>query len=900
MTAPTTRVPGWMAPLALFGLALLVRLVTMAWVPFPPTEGSLYYLDVARHLVAGEGLTTNVLWSYATPPMAVPRPAFDLWLPLASLIEAIPMLVAGPTHQAGQLGMAVLGAAIAPLAWAVAREAGTLDGLGARRTAAAAAAAGLLAAILGPWLIATVGPDSTVPFAVLGTLDALLIARLLRPGGSRAVEGLVLGGTLGLTYLARQEVVWIGMTLLVLAVPVIARGAPGARLGAALRLLGPVVAGGLVVVVPWLVRQQLTFGGASAGQLVDNMLLVRNQQIFAIHDTPTLASWLGQGVAGIAGNIARAVATQLTETLVLGAFPVGLAGLASVVGLRRRPSLRTPSALAVLLLSGALTFVATALLFPVATLWGTFQHASGPLLVGLIVAAVLGMDALMTRISVAREWHPVNVIVGPAALLALALPVALIQLSSVRGSATDMERRIAAVRMALEASGREADGDAWIGTALDPGEPLVSDHPMALAWVLDRPVLVLPDDPPSVLGELARTTGARQLVILDERGRYPDVLLHPVGEACLDGPPFRVGLAEVTRVAVPAGPGLLASMTELEGTPAVSPYTRATMGSVTRDDQRTAVDGLYAEAISALDRAADDLRGLTGRLREAVATASPLAETDADPSRTLDAATRLERLALTLDQARWWLAEPPDASADLGTEATDDETGRLLLTAQEEERARLAEELHDGPTQVLSNAVLRVRIVERAMRANSAVAATELDGLRLDLERETERLRDYIRQLRPTLIEPGDLASEIDETAAQLRKDAGITVEVELAAPESELDAQTRTAVLRVTLEALRNVRKHAHARRVRVLSWMEPPEAPNQPGWWILEVQDDGDGFVVEDAPEHAGRRHFGLRFMRERAQHVGGELEIVSEAAAGTTVRLRLHPRERSRTTW
>ena len=356
----------------------LVRLVTMAWVPFPPTEGSLYYLDVARHLVSGEGLTTNVLWSYATPPMAVPRPAFDLWLPLASLIDAVPMLVAGPTHQAGQLGIAIVGAFIAPLTWAVARDAGSLDGLGARRTGAAAFAAGLLAAILGPWLIATAGPDSTVPFVVLGTLDALLIARLLRPGGSRPALGLLLGLSLGLTYLARQEVVWIGLTLLVLAVPVIARVTAGGRLRASLRLLAPVVGGGLVVVVPWLVRQQLTFGGASAGQLVDNLLLLRNEQIFAIHDTPTLAGWLAQGVAGIAGNVVRAVATQLTDTVILGAFPVGIAGLVSVVGLRHRRSLRTPSALVVLLLSGAITFVATALLFPVATLWGTFQHASGP------------------------------------------------------------------------------------------------------------------------------------------------------------------------------------------------------------------------------------------------------------------------------------------------------------------------------------------------------------------------------------------------------------------------------------------------------------------------------------------------------------------------------------------
>jgi signal transduction histidine kinase len=240
-----------------------------------------------------------------------------------------------------------------------------------------------------------------------------------------------------------------------------------------------------------------------------------------------------------------------------------------------------------------------------------------------------------------------------------------------------------------------------------------------------------------------------------------------------------------------------------------------------------------------------------------------------------------------------------DLGHDAAADDVDDETGRLILEAQETERARLAEALHDGPAQVLSNAVLRIRVVERALRADPAVAVAELDGLRQDLERETERLRDYIRQLRPSLLQPGDLASELSETAEQLREDPGLVVEIDLRAPESELEPESLAAVMRIALEALRNTRKHARARRVRVATRLEPPDAPGQPGWWVLEVEDDGDGFVV-DAPEPAAWRHFGLRFMRDRAQQVGGQLEIVSGAAAGTTVRLRLHPRERSRTTW
>ncbi len=74
---------------------------------------------------------------------------------------------------------------------------------------------------------------------------------------------------------------------------------------------------------------------------------------------------------------------------------------------------------------------------------------------------------------------------------------------------------------------------------------------------------------------------------------------------------------------------------------------------------------------------------------------------------------------------------------------------RLVLEAQEQERTRLAEELHDGPAQTLSNAVFRVRIVERAMRSDPSQVDDELAALGTMLERETERLRDFIRQLRP-------------------------------------------------------------------------------------------------------------------------------------------------------
>ncbi len=748
----------WLVPISLFLFALLVRLVAIAWVPFPPTEGSLYYLDVARNLVEGHGLTTNALWSYANPPFSLPRPAFDLWLPLASLVAAVPMLIGGTAHQVG------------PTRW---RRAGSLSrapGLG-RGPGSGRDGWPRWAPVEG--IGDHRGTARRGPGAVPGGHGGARFERAVRgPGHPRRAPHLraccgrqrwqwpsTLAdrawswvSALGLTYLARQEVVWIGLALLILAVPTIRTVTPGGRARHAVRLLGPVVVGGLLLVVPWLVRQQLTFGGGATAQALENMFLLRNEQIFAVHDRPTLAGWLGQGIGAVAVAPLRAAGTQLIDALLVGAFPVGLVGLLSIIGLRRRASLRHPTALVVLLLAGGITFLATALLFPVATLWGTFAHASGPLLIGLIVATVLGVDGLMTRISIARHWERINVIVGPAALLALAIPIALVQLASVAGTAGTFERRLAAVRVALDVSGEPTEG------------PIMSDHPMSLSWVLGRPVLVVPDDPPGTLAEIARATGATTLVMFDDRGRYPEALLVPAAPTCLADDPATDRPGRGSSVVVPHRPCLRDAMTEQGGTARTSPYTRPTMETGIRGDRRADVDALYTEAQLALTQSANRLRALTERLREVHADELTEARRVPDPGATaaetagrdqqaMDTAragqllSRLELITRDLEDGWRFLERGQDGDWSASARGAADQLqierpanlveARLVLEAQEQERTRLAEELHDGPAQTLSNAVFRVRIVERALRSDPVLADSELADLGSVLERET-------------------------------------------------------------------------------------------------------------------------------------------------------------------
>ena len=368
-------------------------------------------------------------------------------------------------------------------------------------------------------------------------------------------------------------------------------------------------------------------------------------------------------------------------------------------------------------------------------------------------------------------------------------------------------------------------------------------------------------------------------------------------------------------------------MTEHDGAARTSPYTRPTMETGIRGDRRADVDALYTEAEQALTQSANRLRALTERLREIHAAELDEARSTLDAraggaveagrdQQAMDTArsgqllSRLELITRDLEDGWRFLERGQDGEWSASARGSADQLqierpanlveARLVLEAQEQERTRLAEELHDGPAQTLSNAVFRVRIVERAMRSDPALANAELASLGSVLERETERLRDFIRQLRPALQESGDLGSVLTDAANQLAAETGMAVEVDLTAPEGDLDVPARTAVLRVALEALRNVRKHSAAARVQVITRLEPQAEPSGHDWWILEVHDDGRGFSVDEVVEQAGRRHFGLRFMRERAQLVGGWLEIVSGAVAGTTVRLKLDPRERSRTSW
>jgi len=290
-----------------------------------------------------------------------------------------------------------------------------------------------------------------------------------------------------------------------------------------------------------------------------------------------------------------------------------------------------------------------------------------------------------------------------------------------------------------------------------------------------------------------------------------------------------------------------------------------------------AAPGDAVTSVEAAEAAAEEGRSAELRRRIALRTAE-LGERQAELSRLELAVRGLERTWLFVGRGDASLLEDP-AAADLPGDVQ-----MRIVEAREAERTRLAQEIHDGPAQALANAIFGVEYIEKILDRDRPAARIELRFLRERLRRELGDVRAFISQLRPPILDEVGLDGAIRDAAATLQALTGAAVEIDLTASPDDLDDAEQVVVLRVLQEALQNVRKHAGARHVRLLTRRDGAR-------WILEVHDDGRGFD----PAAPGRRTFGLQFMRERAELVRGAFEVRSRPANGTIVVLDVPVPER-----
>jgi len=514
-----SRREAWGTAVLLFVFALLVRAAFARTVPFPTPEDTAYYVMVARNLVTGHGLTSDALWSFQTPPLTFPRPAFEVWLPLPSLLAALPMAILGTSFAVAQLPALAVGALIPVLAWRLGLDVALELGLPTGRARTLAIGVGLTAAVELPLVLFSALPDSTSIFAALVLAACLLITRILRnPGAARLRDPrlLGLGVLIGLAALARNEGLWLALAWAGLAW-FTARDAAGVRLPRAerLRLIGIPAVVAILVFSPWLVRDWLVFGNPLPGQAAANALSVTGFDIFAWSDPPTLARYLSVGIGTLVQMRIDGFSHNLLSVLLVPSFPIGLIGLLRLPWTARIRSLRP------LLVVSLLTFWVTTLVFPVATTWGTFLHAAGPVHVLLIVACLLALDALFVRISSWRGWTNQVAWLGATLTVATAVLFSL-TLAGYGRQSSDVANRYQALDAQMTAIGRPLAGAG----------PVISDFPIWLAYSTGIDTLALPDEPPSSIVDLAaHFPGTRYLVISEDHGSWPKILSSGAADA---------------------------------------------------------------------------------------------------------------------------------------------------------------------------------------------------------------------------------------------------------------------------------------------------------------------------------------------------------------------------------
>lgn len=200
-----------------------------------------------------------------------------------------------------------------------------------------------------------------------------------------------------------------------------------------------------------------------------------------------------------------------------------------------------------------------------------------------------------------------------------------------------------------------------------------------------------------------------------------------------------------------------------------------------------------------------------------------------------------------------------------------------VLRAQEEERTRMARELHDQTVQEVVLVCRQLDVAEAEALPSSAREA--LDEARFTLDAVVAELRDFAQALRPPSLENLGLASALKRLLVELRDHVVVTTSLELPLGERRLPAEVELALFRIAQEALRNIEHHSHASAVRITATFDDAETR-------VEIADNGSGFDVTASEDFAAAGHLGLLGMRERAQAFGGRLEIRSDRAHGTAV--------------
>ncbi len=207
-----------------------------------------------------------------------------------------------------------------------------------------------------------------------------------------------------------------------------------------------------------------------------------------------------------------------------------------------------------------------------------------------------------------------------------------------------------------------------------------------------------------------------------------------------------------------------------------------------------------------------------------------------------------------------------------------------IVNAQENERQRLARQMHDGPAQSLTNLILQAEICERLFDTDPVRARTELGNLKDAVTNTFQKVREFIFDLRPMMLDDLGLNPTLKRYVQDFESKSGLACNLVITGKEQRLPPHAEVTVFRVIQGLLNNVREHANATHVEITLDLSPDGLK-------ATVEDDGSGFDVAEAMAAARQRKtMGLITMIEQVEMLGGEIQFDSNIGRGTKVQLTL----------
>lgn len=209
-----------------------------------------------------------------------------------------------------------------------------------------------------------------------------------------------------------------------------------------------------------------------------------------------------------------------------------------------------------------------------------------------------------------------------------------------------------------------------------------------------------------------------------------------------------------------------------------------------------------------------------------------------------------------------------------------------ILKAHEEERKRIAREIHDGPAQSAACLALKLELCKKQLEKESyRDLSTELDKLGGDIRSTVKEIRSIIYDLKPSYLDDG-LFAALQNYIDVFRDNTGLNVEYSVAGKDTDIEYYIGSTIFRIMQEALTNISKHAKAKNVEVQIELSDKEL-------CLKVSDDGRGFDVSTLTQQKHiemERGFGIEGMMERVELINGSISIDSAKDKGTVINIKV----------